>query len=402
MGDYIVHSAGTCAVAAATPSIQGGNADQQQSPNPNPDLTGHKLLLLTPFDLPTGWADAARARYPGLAIEHNRHNPWDGGGRPPEDVDWSDVTVLMTGPVLPSPRDAPRLQLVQLQSAGANYVLEHPLFKDKKVAFCTANGVHGPQIAEWVIMTYLAFQHRLPHYLDKQKEGYWDPDTHDMDSLDTVHQRIGILGYGSIGRQVARVATAMGAEVYAYTAHPRPTPESRRDNAYHVPGLGDPEGVLPTRWFSGTSEADVNEFLASGLDLLVIAVPLTPQTRGMLGRAQFRVLAEAAEKTEEGARRKRGKTYVANVGRGPVVNTGALMDALDEGWIRGAALDVTDPEPLPREHPLWHKPNLIVTPHVSGNSTHYFDRLMAIVDINLERLSKGERFINQVNKKQGY
>ncbi|RYP26955.1 hypothetical protein DL766_006552 [Monosporascus sp. MC13-8B] len=400
MGDYIVNKAGT----AATPSNQGGNADEQQSPNPNPnpDLTGHKLLILTPFDLSTGWADAARARYPGLAIEHNRHNPWaggPGGGGPPEDVDWRDVTVLVTGPVLPSPRDAPRLQLVQLQTAGANYVLKHPLFRDTKVAFCTANGVHGPQIAEWVIMTYLAFQHRLPYYLDKQKEGYWDCDSHDMDTIDTVHQRIGILGYGSIGRQVARVATAMGSEVYAYTAHPRQTPGSRRDNAYYVPGLGDPEGVLPSRWFSGTSEADLNEFLASGLDLLVVATPLTPQTRGMLGRAQFRVLAEAEKKDKE---RKGKKTYVANVGRGPIVDTEALMEALDEGWIRGAALDVTDPEPLPREHPLWHKPNLIVTPHVSGNSTHYIDRLMAIVDINLERLSRGEKFINQVNKKQGY
>ncbi|RYP68458.1 hypothetical protein DL769_005510 [Monosporascus sp. CRB-8-3] len=398
MGDYIVDGAGTGAAAAATPSNQGGNAEQQQSPNPNPDLTGHKLLLLTPLDLPTGWADAVRARYQGLAIEHNRHNPWAGGG-PPEDVDWSNVTVLVTGPVLPSPRDAPRLHLVQLQSAGANYVLEHPLFQDTKVAFCTANGVHGPQMAEWVIMTYLAFQHRLPHYLDMQKEGYWDRDSHNIDTLDTVHQRIGILGYGSIGRQVARVATAMGAEVYAYTAHPRPAPESRRDKGYYVPGLGDPEGVLPSRWFSGTSGADLNEFLASGLDLLVVAVPLTPQTRGMLGRAQFRVLAEAGKRDDE---RRGKKTYMANVGRGPVVDTEALMEALDEGWIRGAALDVTDPEPLPREHPLWHKPNLIVTPHVSSDSTHYIDRLMAIVDINLERLSRGERFINQVNKKQGY
>ena len=200
----------------------------------------------------------------------------------------------------------------------------------------------------------------------------------------------------------------MGAEVYAYTAHPRPTPESRRDKAYHVPGLGDPEGKLPTRWFSGTTEGEVREFLTSGLDLLVVAVPLTDATRGLLGEAQFRALYEAAPAPSGGGggggeeKKKKPRTYVTNIGRGPVVDTDALIQALDEGWIRGAALDVTDPEPLPENHPLWHKDNVIITPHVSGNSDHYTDRLLGIIDVNLERLSKGEEFINQVNKKQGY
>ena len=214
----------------------------------------------------------------------------------------------------------------------------------------------------------------------------------------------GILGYGSIGRHVARVATAMGSEVYAYTAHPRPTPESRRDRAYHVPGLGDPEGTLPARWYSGTSEADVRAFLTSGLDLLVVAVPLTSATRGLLGEAQFRALHEASETgAADGRQKRKPRTYVTNIGRGPVVDTEALVRALDEGWIRGAALDVTDPEPLPDNHPLWRKDNVIITPHISGNSDHYIDRLLSILDINLGRLSRGEeKFINQVNKKQGY
>ena len=226
-----------------------------------------------------------------------------------------------------------------------------------------------------------------------------------------LKENSGILGYGSIGRHVARVATAMGAEVYAYTAHPRPTPESRRDRAYHVPGLGDPEGTLPARWYSGTSEAEVREFLTSGLDLVVVAVPLTDATKGLLGEAQFRALhevsppadADAATATVDGGQKRKARTYVTNIGRGPVVDTEALIRALDEGWIRGAALDVTDPEPLPDNHPLWHKKNAIITPHVSGNSDHYIGRLLSIVDINLDRLSRGEeKFINQVNKKQGY
>lgn len=241
-----------------------------------------------------------------------------------------------------------------------------------------------------------------PSYLTKSP--HLDLET----KTSSPHRHSGILGYGSIGRQVARAATALGSEVYAYTARPRPTPESRHDDAYYVPGLGDPEGVLPAKWFSGTDPEDIDTFLASGLDLLVVALPLTPQTKGLLGSAQFKVLYDASPDGSGGegegeGEKKRPKTYVSNVGRGPVIRTDDLIDAVNDGWLRGAALDVTDPEPLPKGHPLWTTENVTVTPHVSGNSTHYIDRLLAIVDVNLGRLSRGEeKFINQVNKKRGY
>ncbi|CAJ2506753.1 Uu.00g079390.m01.CDS01 [Anthostomella pinea] len=360
---------------------------------PNKDLTGHKLLVITPTDLNPEYLEHLHSQFPGLKVVHSKFDPWRSVGLPPDvsDDDWKTVTILLTGPKFPTREQAPNLQLVQLQSAGANYILDNPLFKDTKIPFCTANGVHGPPISEWVICTYLAHQHRIPRFLDNMKEGKWDSE-HGSDApdiQDAVSQRVGILGYGSIGRQVARVATAMGMEVYAYTNRPRPTPESRHDDSYYVPGLGDPEGVLPSKWFSGTKPEEVDEFLSSGLDLLVLAVPLTPQTRGMIAAPQFKLLAGK-------------KTYVTNIGRGPVVNTDDLMTALDEGWIRGAALDVTDPEPLPKEHPLWHKRNLIITPHVSGNSSSYGPRLLAILDINLKRLSEGKDFINSVSRKRGY
>ncbi|KAK7749086.1 hypothetical protein SLS62_008481 [Diatrype stigma] len=418
MGEYFADDPAPPAAAPAAapaPAPAPGSASRF---SPNKDLTGEKLVFLTPFAIPVEWIAGARRAYPGLEVEARRFNPWaPGNGSPPDDVDWARVTILVTGPSLPTPQAAPRLRLVQLQSAGANYALDKPLFKEKGVVFCTANGVHGPQIAEWVIATYLTFQHRLLHYYEKQKEGYWDRDTHDLDTVDAVSQRVGILGYGSLGRQVARAATALGSEVYAYTARPRPTPESRRDDAYYVPGLGDPEGVLPAKWFSGTGRADIHAFLASGLDLLVVALPLTDATRGLLGADEFKVLYDAAPEqqraddlTEEErarweakGRKKRPRTYVSNVGRGPVIRTDDLLAALDGGWIRGAALDVTDPEPLPKDHPLWTAENVTVTPHISGNSTHYTDRLLAIVDVNLERLSRGEdKFINEVNKKRGY
>ncbi|KAI1306593.1 hypothetical protein F5Y03DRAFT_353903 [Xylaria venustula] len=361
----------------------------------NKDLEGHKLLILVDLDLPDGVLKHLRTKYPGLKVVHSRFDPWRSvsGAAIPDvtDEDWADVTVLLTGPRLPTIEEAPKMQLVQLQSAGANYVLESPLFKDTKIPFSTANGVAGPPISEWVIATYLAHQHRIPHYLDNQKDSYWERAGGDvLDTQDVVSQKVGILGYGSIGRQVARIATAMGMEVYAYTNRPRPTPESRRDHSWHPPGLGDPEGTLPTKWFSGTTPAELGEFLSSGLDLLVVAVPLTPDTRGLLGTAQFKLLASK-------------KTYVSNIGRGPVVVTDDLITALDEGWVRGAALDVTDPEPLPKEHPLWKQKDVIITPHVSGRTNSYFDRLFAILDANLETLSEGRTdFLNQVSRKRGY
>lgn len=201
--------------------------------------------------------------------------------------------------------------------------------------------------------------------------------------------RRGILGYGSIGRQTARVAKAMGMAVHAYTLHPRPTPASRRDTSYAPPGLGDPDGVLPRRWFSGGSAAERHAFLGSGLDLLVVATPLTPRTRGLVARAELAALGG------------RG-AVVSNVGRGPVVDTDALVEALRGGVVGGAALDVTDPEPLPEGHPLWGADNVIVTPHTSGASTANGERVLRILELNLGRLSEGRELTNVVSREDGY
>jgi phosphoglycerate dehydrogenase-like enzyme len=203
----------------------------------------------------------------------------------------------------------------------------------------------------------------------------------------------GILGYGAIGRQVARLASALGMEIYAYTRSPRPTPSSRRDRGYTLPGTGDPEGDLPARWFHGSSRAEVGHFLAQDLDLLVVSLPLSDETRHLLDRDQFEIMSRSRK-----ARCKPG-TFLANIARGAVVQTNALVAALENGQIRGAALDVTDPEPLPREHALWSAPNVFITPHVSWVSANYWDRTLQILEENLERLSSGRTCINEVKRK---
>lgn len=181
----------------------------------------------------------------------------------------------------------------------------------------------------------------------------------------------------------------MGMSIHAYTLHPRDTPASRRDPSYAPPNTGDIPGDLPSRWFSGASTAAIHEFLASDLDLLVVCLPLTPKTRGLISTPEFEVLAAK-------------KTFVSNISRGPIVNTDHLIAALEKGVVRGAALDVTDPEPLPEGHRLWGVRNLIVTPHVSGNSTAYMGRVLDILRLNLERLSEDGELINRVSRKEGY
>jgi phosphoglycerate dehydrogenase-like enzyme len=182
----------------------------------------------------------------------------------------------------------------------------------------------------------------------------------------------------------------LGLDVHAYTLHPRKTPESRRDNSYSPPGLGDPEGEFPSKWFSGDSKEDIHAFLDSGLDILVISTPLTEKTKGLISKPEFEILGKK-------------RTFVINIARGPIVNTDDLIEALNSETIAGAALDVTDPEPLPEEHPLWRAKNVTITPHISGNSSLYFARVLDIFSLNLERLSEGRNdFINKVNRREGY
>lgn len=178
----------------------------------------------------------------------------------------------------------------------------------------------------------------------------------------------------------------MGMSVYAYTSTPRPTPASRRDPAFHIDGLGDPDGVLPTAWAHGTTAAALNAFLDQGLDMLVVCLPLTRATRGLVGQAQFDILG-------------RGKqAFLVNIARGPIVDTSALVDALATGKIRGAALDVTDPEPLPRDHALWTAKNCFITPHVAWQSTHQLGRTLEIMTDNLDRLLTGQPLQNEIKR----
>ncbi|KKP05740.1 D-isomer specific 2-hydroxyacid dehydrogenase [Trichoderma harzianum] len=369
------------------------------APTANRTLDGHKLLLLLGVTGPPKsllgtvfrpeWIAELKKLFPGLEIVTVRDAAWNTPSFQKQfpDEEWKDVTILVTGSALPTADIAPKLEYVQLQSAGANHVLDHPLIRETNVALCTASGVHGPQIAEWVVTTFLAFQHQITRYVDIQRQSRWQKLEEPVN--DAVQQRVGILGYGAVGRQVARVLKAVGMDIYVCTLHPRLSPESRRDETYTPAGLGDPEGILPSKWFSAGDTEGLHDFLSSGLDLLVITIPLTRNTRGLISRNELTLLAKQ-------------KTFVSNVGRGEIIKTDDLIDALEDGVIRGAALDVTDPEPLPDGHRLWSTKNLFISPHVSGDSSAYAQRVYEVFKYNLVRLSEGRELTNKVNRNEGY
>ncbi|KAI9163239.1 hypothetical protein HJFPF1_04841 [Paramyrothecium foliicola] len=348
-------------------------------------LTDEKLLIHIHLPLPAGWHDKVTARFPGLRVQWEQASV-EGGAIAnadtlPPDV-WDGVTMLFVYPA-PSYSNMAGVRFVQLPSAGSDHWESHEAFKDPNVLFCSASGSHAPQIAEWVIGTWIAHEHRFALYAEQQRASAWRARP-ELPVRDGQGRRIGILGYGAIGRQCARLAQALGMEVYAYTKSPRPTPESKRLQGYCVEGTGDVEGLIPAKWFSGDS---INEFVGQDLDILVLCLPLSDATRKLIGREQFAIMSKSNK-----------KTFLSNIARGPIVDTDALLEALNDGLICGAALDVTDPEPLPADHPLWKAPNVTITPHISWQSSALVERALDVLYQNLEKLDKGEPLLNAIKK----
>ncbi|EKD12152.1 uncharacterized protein L3040_003357 [Drepanopeziza brunnea f. sp. 'multigermtubi'] len=365
-----------------------------EAPPPNQEF----VLALLPFPKDSKVdkiISSIRSKHPQVQIEY-QNIAFVPGFAPnldsvPEET-WRKTTILVTLASFPSSiKLIPNLKLIHLFSAGANHLAETPIWKETDIPFTNSSGVHGPQIAEWVLLQILSHTHQQKTLLQWQKEHKWGPHSGLNFVQDGVGQRLGVLGYGAIGRQTARIAKALGLDVIAYTASPRPTPDSKRDRGYTVPGTGDVDGLIPSRWYSGLDKASLHNFLGQDIDILLVSVPLTKETTHFLGKEEFALLKGA---------------FVVNIARGAVLQQDDLIAALkikpEDGGLRGAALDVTDPEPLPRDSELWDLENVAITPHISGLGTMYLDRSFEILEMNLTRIENGEKLLNEVDKKKGY
>jgi phosphoglycerate dehydrogenase-like enzyme len=292
-----------------------------------------------------------------------------------------DTEILYTFRALPDPDQAPSLRWVQLHTAGAERVLSHPLYTQTEILFTTTSGIHAINMAEYVMAQILAFAHRIPLMLNDQTKGTWASERWLRYIPDELYEKtIGIVGYGSIGRQVARLARAFGMSVLAIKRDAK----DPADSNYVLPNVGDPEGNLPDRIYPPQA---IRSFL-SECDYVVLAVPLTEETHHLIDAEKLKAMKE--------------NSLLVNVARGAVVDEKALIKALNEGWIAGAVLDVFEEEPLPEDSPLWKTPNLTISPHVSGLTPHYHERAAGIFAENLRRYVAGQPLANLVERERGY
>lgn len=252
---------------------------------------------------------------------------------------------------------AKRLRWVQIMGAGVDRFLTAPLPSDVKLT--RAPGVFGPWMAQYTLGWLLWVTLRMEAVRQAQQARRWAPF-----NADRLHGRtLGILGAGSIGRAIARAARAFGMRVTGVTRSGR-----------RVAGVDRVYG-------RGALRAFLRE-----ADYVVVVLPLTPETRGIIGEPELRAMKPSA--------------WLVNIGRGPLVDEAALIRALQERWIAGAILDVFPKEPLPPEHPLWGLPNVVVTPHIAGPSTP--EEIAPIFNANLRRYLAGRRLLGLVDRRRGY
>jgi D-2-hydroxyacid dehydrogenase (NADP+) len=335
------------------------------------------LKVLITVDLPPELVSLIEAVSPRLGIKTIEASK-------PEDIpeqDWLETEILYTHKILPSPDLAPKLAWIQFHRAGNEAFVDEPILSKPDLIASTMSGASAPQVAEYVLEMCLALGHRLPDIIEHQQRAEWPAERGEIFSpLELNQSTVGVIGYGSIGREVARLMQAFGATVLA-TKFDATNPS---DPGYRIDGSGDPQGDYVQRLYPAQA---VNSMLME-CDFTVVCVPLTLHTEGLIGMEQLAAMKPTG--------------FLIDVSRGGVVNHEDLLLALEEGLIAGAALDVYPEEPLPEDDPLWNLPNLILTPHIAGVSRDYNQRAVTLFIENLGRYLDGKKPFNLIDLERGY
>lgn len=290
-----------------------------------------------------------------------------------------DVEVILGNNHLPSPEEVPHLKFVQLCMAGVDGLTDHPLYRSNRIAFATASGVHAVGIAEYIMAHMLMHAHKLRVLYEMQSTQVW-PTVRERFGPAPLHgQSLAIIGYGTIGRHLARLASAFGMRIRAVKRRP----DVLADPGYVRQNTGDPDGRLAEIY----PPQDLHRVLAQS-DYIALTLPLTAETNRLLDQEALRAV-------------KRG-AYLINVSRGKHVDHDALADALKSGQLSGASLDVFDVEPLPPGHPAWTLPGVTTTPHISGVVPDYLRLVVEIFSENMDRYRSGTPLLNLVDRSLGY
>lgn len=290
--------------------------------------------------------------------------------------------VLYTTGYFPAPEQAPKLRWIQVNSAGVNHALHHPIVRAEDIVVTTTSGIHASNMAQYCLMTMLMFNYQMRLAFELQGRAEWPDEPHslftplDMDSL-----TVGIVGYGSIGRELARLCSMIGMTVLASKRDISSTEET---NAYVRSGFGDAGGEIPDRIYPAATVAS----MAKDSDYLVVTAPLTDATEHLIDDEVLSAMKETA--------------VLINVSRGAVVDEKALITALSSGQIAGAALDVFEEEPLPSSSPLWNLDKVIITPHLSGFTRDYHAKAADVFKVNLRRYLDNLPLLNRMDRARGY
>jgi len=260
---------------------------------------------------------------------------------------------------------ARRLRWLQEWGAGVDWLLRHPEVAELDFTLTNASGVHAIPISEQILSYLLAFARGLPAAIRAQERRAWQAPRRDQ-LFELAGKTMLLVGVGAIGARTAAIATALGMRVLGI----------RRNPAGALPGVEAIYG--PDRLYDFLPEADC----------VVLTVPLSRATQGMIGERELRAMKPTS--------------YLINIGRGGTLQQPALIQALREGWIAGAGLDVFEQEPLPATSPLWEMDNVIITAHYAGLTPAYDQRALAIFLDNLRRYRAGEPLQNVVDKAAGY
>lgn len=274
-------------------------------------------------------------------------------------LNWSGSRALLRELFLISPR----VRWIHSRSAGLEQML-FPELVASNVIVTNGSGVFSPSLGEFALAAILYFAKDLRRMIRNQMSGVWEP----FDGTMVSGQTLGIVGYGSIGHAVAARARALGMNVLGLR---RVSQTSNEDSL--IDKVYGSEQLLE---------------MLRRCDYVVVTVPLTEQTRGLIGDTEFTVMKKNA--------------VVINVGRGPTVEEGAMIKALSQRRIRGAALDVFDQEPLPQGHPFYSLENVLLSPHCADHIPDWLDNAMRFFLEQLGRFRRGETLLNVVDKALGY
>jgi len=331
------------------------------------------MKLLYDAPLPRESIDEIHARFPDVTLTPAPLSP------PRELVAEADVYYSQAANF--DTTDAPRLRWVQTNSASTQALWNKPVMRTR-IPVCNVTGAYSVAVAECAMGMLLALTRRITRGVDFQREHRWPAgdDYQPWAGIDLYGLTMGIVGYGSIGRQIGRLAQAFGMKVLACKRRP----DERCDDSYLLPGTGDPEGTIPAAWFG---RDQVGAMLAQS-DVAMVTLPEIPTTVGLIGQRELAALPRQA--------------WLVNVGRGPVIDEAPLLRTLKEGKIAGAALDVFAQEPLPPDSPFWDLPNVLVMPHIASWTTLQARRAAGVLIENIRRDLAGEALVNIIDKQLLY